>query len=125
LGFPLLSSGFESLQSEQVDKLKVLERFLADRHSSRQESESNDQREDEISDVEEGDETPNLAQIRRFLFSGPSFEQLLRRLSNERDFFAQQNEGDAAITFQRSQESRDRGVRTVSQAPKKSYNQTH
>lgn len=86
LGFVLAPSQFDSLQSQQVDKSKTLEDYLARRAQKSVEAGTENEIEDDISDGEEVDTMPNLSQAKKFLYEGQAFQLFLRRLQNQKPF---------------------------------------
>jgi hypothetical protein len=83
LGFVLAPSRFDCLQSQQVDRSKTLEDYLAKRAQKSIEAETENEIEDGISDGEEVDTMPNLSQAKKFLYEGQAFQLFLRRLQND------------------------------------------
>ncbi|OCL08020.1 hypothetical protein AOQ84DRAFT_364488 [Glonium stellatum] len=79
LGFVLAPSRFGALQSQQVEKSKMLEDYLAKRAHKSVEEKPENETEDE-SDGEEVDTMPNLSQAKKFLYEGPAFQLFIRQL---------------------------------------------
>lgn len=82
LGFVLAPSQFDGLQSQQADRSKTLENYLAKRAQKSIEAETENEIEDDISDGEEVVTMPNLSQAKNFLYEGQAFQLFLRRLQN-------------------------------------------